>query len=100
MDNDECEVCAEHTKAMKETEYKPLVCPHCGESLGDDGFLTLFSDKQVIGETNAINNLGPFEHTDLFQCDNCSQFFILKPISIIWNANHDIYYRRAPTKDD
>jgi hypothetical protein len=95
VDTDECELCAEYDKAIKETEYKPLACPHCNEPL--EGALDLsLSFRDVVGETNVVG-AGPFEYTDLFQCYSCKKFFMLKPVPIIWNANHDIYYRRAPT---
>jgi hypothetical protein len=90
----ECRICAAHDKATKEVEYKPPSCPNCGVSLGQDGILSLFSHaKTVIADEY---DKPPFEHTEIYSCDNCRANFTITAVPVIWNANHDIYYRRHP----
>lgn len=93
-----CEVCAAHDKALEDTPYKALSCPNCGTSLGENGMLSLWSEiTTVIADTY---DRGTFEKVDIYKCHTCGTHFTLTAVPVIWNANHDIYYRHHPGEEE
>jgi hypothetical protein len=89
---EDCGVCKLHEEAYKKLTS---VCPHCNTPIKLDGVLedTIeVDDIVVVGETNGYNRDQNVELMPIRKCKKCSQYIAFKPIPIIYNANHDIYY--------
>lgn len=100
-----CNVCYVHNKAhdyfinntQEEVQIPNPICPYCGKPL--ERRFSYTDDKccSVVSETNYANSDGEIGYFSLWECNNkecksCEKIFALMPVSVAWNANHDIYY--------
>lgn len=87
---DSCDVCYLHRKA-KEKLKDYILCPHCGARLKRLNIFNSNSYKTIIEKDNDNNIIN--KHIMPTQtCTVCSNEFAFKPIPIIYNGNHNIYY--------
>lgn len=90
--NDECEVCYLHDEAYKKIG-KYLICPHCGEKIDGYDYFIPEIDYYMVTEKSINNNLvKDTYYIPVETCPKCSKEIGFKLISIMYNANHDIYY--------
>ncbi len=88
-----CDCCYLHNMADKKLKDE-ILCPRCDKPLIKGHIYE--EDYVVVGEANYYykdHRIGKYQ---IYHCDNCKKsregLYVLMPIPIIWNANHDIYY--------
>jgi DNA-directed RNA polymerase subunit RPC12/RpoP len=87
---DECSVCYLHEIAYKKiSNYIP--CPHCKVNIDVD---TMYSNIEtiVVGDHNGYTVGENIQTMPYLNCPHCDKPIAFKPIPIIYNSNHDIYY--------
>lgn len=92
-DDLDCGLCLAHEGARQ--ELAGVVCPnpYCDGVLHLGGDENLNLTMEAVGETNISNAEGePLVLALIGSCPKCSEPFALFPFSIMYNANHDVYY--------
>lgn len=89
--DDECEVCYLHDEAYKVLDGY-LICPHCGEKIEEFKYFIPEIDYYTVEEKSTHGAVKGVHYIPVETCPKCSGQIGFKPIPVIYNANHDIYY--------
>lgn len=84
--DEDCRVCKAH-----ETAYgiiSSVCCPSCNKPLDE----YLHKEEVLVGETNVGEDSEIIEMMEVATCNHCGKRLAFKPIPIIYNGNHDVYY--------
>lgn len=87
----ECEVCYLYDEAYKILDGY-LICPHCGEKIEEFKYFIPEIDYYTVEEKSTHGVVKGVHYIPVETCPKCSGKIGFKPIPIIYNANHDIYY--------
>jgi DNA-directed RNA polymerase subunit RPC12/RpoP len=87
---DDCEVCTLHDIA-RDMLRETMQCPHCGKHVSVDK-IEYNGEFNIVGETNYYSENQNIENMLTIECPHCNMFIGFKPIPLIYNGNHDIYY--------
>jgi hypothetical protein len=88
-----CDLCDAHVQAQTALPDE-VACPHCGAALDVYNITAMAAvdGLTVVSETNRKSETQRFTKLPVDRCSKCNEYIALRPIPVIYNANHDIYY--------
>lgn len=89
---EECGVCYLHERAHEKLP-KSILCPYaeCGKEIYYRDLNTT-RDVVIVGETNGYDAEENITRMIVEECPHCKKPIMFRPMPVIYNGNHDIYY--------
>jgi len=86
LGEDTCELCETHNAAYAHIP-DGVVCPYCKHNNEYPDY-----EYKVIGTCNGYipdEDIGKYP---VVECEKCAEYIMMKPLKVMYNGNHDIYY--------